>query len=222
MNRAQQVKQSQDKIGRQVAIGLTIFLFVICGAFSGQAIAAQQPGTDASVQAGQPPAVRAHDDSYIIGADDVLAIDVWKEPDLTRSVPVRLDGRISLPLVGELQAAGRTPSQLEHDILEKLRSYMTDPEVTVMVAQVNSKKFNILGQVSKPGTYALSLAPTVMDAIAAAGGFKDFAKQKGVYILRPNPDGTEQKIPFNYKSFIRGKNRSQNVKLEPHDTVIVP
>ena len=174
------------------------------------------------VQAAEEDIKKSHDNSYVIGNDDVLGINVWKDTDLSRSIPVRSDGKISLPLVGELQAAGRTPLQLEHEIALILKDYMTAPEVTVIVEQINSKKFNILGQVLKPGSYSLALATTVMDAIATAGGFRDFAKKEDVYILRELPDGTESHIRFNYKSFIKGKNPAQNIKLEPHDTVIVP
>jgi polysaccharide biosynthesis/export protein len=158
----------------------------------------------------------------VIGNDDHLAISVWKEPDLTRSIPVRSDGKISLPLVGEIQAAGRTPLQLEMDLSNRLRNYITVPEVTVIVEQINSKKYNILGQVGKPGTYSLTLSTTIMDAIGAAGGFKDFAKSKGVYVLRQNPDGTQSRLNFNYKDFIKGKNLAQNIKLQPQDIIIVP
>jgi len=161
-------------------------------------------------------------DDFVIGIDDVLAIDVWKEPDLSRKSQVRSDGKISLPLMGEVQAAGRTPLQLEQDIAGKLQNYLAKPKVTVMIEQVNSKKFNILGQVARPGAYPLSLAPTVMDAIATAGGLRDFAKQKNIYVLRHNPSGGESRINFNYKEFIKGVNPAQNVKLEPHDTVVVP
>jgi polysaccharide export outer membrane protein len=167
-----------------------------------------------------PSGNKPGDDTFVIGNDDVLAINVWKEPDFSRSISVRSDGKISLPLLGEVQAAGLTPLQLQHDLATKLRDYITKPEVTVMVEQINSKKFNILGQVTKPGAYSLALAPTIVDAIALAGGPKDFAKQKSIYILRQNPSGGQTRIAFNYKDFLKGKN--QNVKLEPHDTVVVP
>jgi len=163
-----------------------------------------------------------HDNGFIIGNDDRLAINVWKEPDLTKTIPVRSDGKISLPLVGEMQAAGRTPLQLEQEIAVKLKDFITEPEVTVIVEQINSQKFNILGQVSKPGSYSLVSAMTVLDAIAAAGGFRDFAKQKGVYILRKSAAGSETRIPFNYKDVIKGKNPEQNISLEPRDTIVVP
>jgi polysaccharide biosynthesis/export protein len=167
-------------------------------------------------------ATKAHDDSFVIGNDDVLAINVWKETEISRSIPVRSDGKISLPLVGELQAAGRTPLKLEQDIASRLKSYISEPEVTVIVQQINSQKFNIMGQVAKPGSYPLASASTVLDAIAAAGGFRDFAKQKSVYVLRQSPDGTQTRLPFNYKEVIKGKNPEQNVKLQAHDTVVVP
>jgi len=160
--------------------------------------------------------------SFIIGNDDVLVVHVWKEPDVSRTLPVRSDGRISLPLVGEVQAAGQTPVQLEEEIAGKLQKYITDPQVTVIVQEINSEKFNILGQVAKPGAYSLTRETTVLDAIASAGGFRDFAKQKAIYILRQKLGGGESRIPFNYKDVIKGKNAGQNIRLEPRDTVVVP
>ncbi len=166
--------------------------------------------------------IKLHDDTYVIGEADVLAISVWKEPDISRSIPVRSDGRISLPLAGEIQAAGQTPLKLETEIATKLKSYISDPEVTVIVQQINSQKFNILGQVSRPGSYPLTNATTVLDALALAGGFRDFAKQKSIYVLRQNSDGSEMRIPFNYKSVIKAKGSTQNIKLQPKDTIVVP
>jgi len=165
---------------------------------------------------------KAHDNSFVIGNDDRLAINVWKEPDLTRTIPVRSDGKISLPLAGELQASGFTPLQLEGAIAAKLKNYMTEPEVTVIVEQINSQKFNILGQVTRPGSFPLSSATTVLDAIATAGGFRDFAKQKSIYILRKSRSGEEIRLPFNYKEVIKGKNPGQNIRIEPSDTIVVP
>ena len=165
---------------------------------------------------------KAHDDTFVIGNDDVLAINVWNEKEISRSVPVRSDGRISLPLVGEVQAAGQTPLKLEVEIATKLKSFISEPEVTVIVQQINSQKFNILGMVNKPGSYVISNSATVLDAIALAGGFRDFAKQKNVYVLRQNPDGTQVRLPFNYKDVVKGKNAEQNVKLQPRDTIFVP
>ena len=178
---------------------------------------AQGPGSTA------PAPDKSHsNDAYLIGANDVLAINVWKEPDISRSVPVRSDGKISLPLAGELQASGQTPRQLEEEITKRLKSYISDPEVTVIVSESKSQKINILGMVARPGTYLLSGSTTVLDAISMVGGFKDFAKQKSIYILRPNADGTQKRFAFNYKEVIKGKSLEQNIRLLPGDTVIVP
>lgn len=161
-------------------------------------------------------------DSYVIGADDVLAINVWKQPDISRTLPVRSDGRISLPLIGEVQATGQTPLRLENTIKELLQPYLTQPEVTVIVQQINSQKINILGRVARPGSYPLSNPTTVLDAIALAGGCREFAKQKSIYVLRVGPDGAKSRIPFNYQDVIKGRNLDQNVKLQPRDTIVVP
>ena len=169
-----------------------------------------------------PTAMKPHDAAYVIGSSDVLAITVWKEPEISRSIPVRPDGKISLPLAGELQAAGRTPLQLEQDISGKLKAYITNPDVNVIVQQINSEKFNVLGRVAKPGSYLLASTTTVLDAIATAGGFQDFAKQKGIYILRSTPGGGQTRLAFNYKDVIKGKHPEQNTKLQPGDTVVVP
>jgi len=162
------------------------------------------------------------DSSYVIGTDDLLAINVWKEQEISRTVPVRSDGRISLPLVGELTAGGQTPLQLEQEITKRLQSYISEPEVTVIVQDSKSRKINILGMVVRPGSYLLTGSTTVLDAIAMAGGFKDFAKQKSIYVLRQGDNGSEQRLPFNYKDVIKGKNTEQNIRLQPRDTVVVP
>lgn len=164
-----------------------------------------------------------HDNHYVIGTDDVLSVSVWKEQDLTEpNLPVRLDGNISMPLIGEVHAAGQTPMQLEQEITTRLRAFLTQPEVNVMVVQMNSQKFNVMGRVLKPGSYKLSATTTVLDAIAQAGGFQDFAKQKSIYILRQDADGKETRIPFNYKSVIHGEHPEQNIHLEARDTIVVP
>ena len=210
---------------RSCPVGRVIAAFVLTGlCVSGVSLAQGKPAADAppSQAAQSDSATKPHDNTFVIGNDDVLAVSVWKEPDVSRSVPVRSDGKISLPLVGELQAAGRTPLSLERDIAGKLKNYISEPEVTVIVQQINSQKFNILGQVSKPGSYTLTNSATVLDAIALAGGFRDFAKQKSIYVLRQNADGTQARIPFNYKDVVKGKNPEQNIKLQPRDTIVVP
>jgi polysaccharide export outer membrane protein len=187
---------------------------------------AQAPSSAPAPPAGQGSeanSAKAHDDSFVIGNDDVLAINVWNEPNVSqKAIPVRSDGKISLPLVGEVQATGRTPLNLEQDIAARLKSYIADAEVTVMVQQINSQKYNVLGQVTRPGSYPLLNSQTVLDAIAIAGGFRDFAKQKSIYILRQNPDGTQSRLPFNYKNVVKGQDTAQNVKLQPRDTIVVP
>jgi len=204
---------------------LTFLLLLSIGipAQAGAAWARQTP-VDQKAAASQVQGPRGPhgDPSYVIGANDVLAINVWKEPDISRSVPVRSDGKISLPLVGELQASGQTPLQLEQQIAKRLQSYISEPEVTVIVTDSKSQKVNILGMVPRPGEYFLTSSTTVLDAIAMAGGFKDFAKQKSIYVLRQAPDGTQKRIPFNYKDVIKGKNADQNIRLQAGDTVVVP
>jgi len=160
-------------------------------------------------------------DNFIIGNEDVLAINVWKEPEISRAVPVRSDGKISLPLAGELQAAGKTPKQLEAEIGAGLKSYIAEPEVTVIVQEIRSQKFNILGHVQKPGSYVLVPPMTVVDAIAVAGGFRDFAKVKSIYVLRDD-GGKQVRLPFNYKQVIKGSHSGQNIQVQPRDTIVVP
>ena len=163
-----------------------------------------------------------HPDSYVIGIDDGLSINVWKEQELSRTVAVRPDGMITLPLVGEIKAVGLTPMQLRDQLVTALEKVMSDPQVTVIVTSINSMSFNMVGQVAKPGYYQLTRPMTILDAIALAGGFRDFAKQKKIYILRTAPDGTQEKIKFNYKEVIKGKNMAQNVPLLPGDTLVIP
>jgi polysaccharide biosynthesis/export protein len=213
------MKLSLRNLGRTLA--MPIWSLALAGSLQAQTPATAKPTGDADKPAAVAPAV-AHDDAYVIGPSDVLAINVWKEPDISRPVTVRSDGKISLPLVGELQAGGQTPKQLEQEIAKKLTSYISEPEVTVMVQETKSQRINILGQVARPGAYQLTSSMTVLDAIATAGGFKDFAKQKNIYILRQKPDGTQERLPFNYKDVIKGKNVEQNVRLEARDTVVVP
>lgn len=180
------------------------------------------PHDEASSQSTAKEAVPPSDDSYIIGPDDLLAINVWKEPEISRAIPVRSDGRISLPLVGEVQASGQTPRQLQEAIAKKLQSYISEPDVAVIVQEVRSHRFNVLGQVNHPGTFLLTNTTTVLDGIAVAGGFKDFAKQKSIYVLRQNSNGSQSRLPFNYKDVVKGKHIEQNIKLEARDTIVVP
>ncbi|MGB7554290.1 MAG: polysaccharide biosynthesis/export family protein [Candidatus Korobacteraceae bacterium] len=176
----------------------------------------------AALDAPAPRVANVRPDTYIIGSDDVLTVNVWKEPEMSKTVPVRPDGMISLPLLGEIKARGLTPVQLEDQISDLMKKIMSDPQVTVIVNQVNSLNFNIVGQVMKPGYFPLTRPLTVLDAIALCGGFRDFAKQKKIYVLRKTPDGKEERLKFNYKQVIKGQNMAQNIQLQPHDTVVVP
>jgi len=210
---------------RVFVVTMSIFASTALMAQSGTEPSTPSAGSPAATQSAQnveASAAKAHDNSFVIGNDDVLAINVWKEPDVSRSIPVRSDGKISLPLVGEVQATGRTPLKLEEEIAARLKNYIAEPEVTVIVQQINSQKFNILGMVNKPGSYVISNSATVLDAIALAGGFRDFAKQKSIYILRQDADGSQTRLPFNYKEVVKGKNSGQNIKLQPRDTIVVP
>src|SRR5271167_3365737 len=180
---------------------------------TGQPLAADTP----------PPKVAdIHPDTYVIGTEDILAINVWREPEVSKVVPVRPDGFISLPLVGEIKATGLTPTQLQDQISNSLKKVMSDPQVTVIVSEVHSLAFNVVGQVLKPGYYPLTRRMTVLDAIALSGGFQPFAKQKKVYVLRTAANGSQVRLPFNYKNVVKGKNADQNIELQPRDTVVVP
>jgi len=162
------------------------------------------------------------DDAFIIGVDDVLSISVWKEPEISKIVSVRPDRLISLPLIGEVLAAGQTPRQVETEIAAKLKDFVTEPEVTVIVQEIKSQKFNILGMVMHTGAYPLTRPTNVLDAIALAGGFRDFARQKDVYILRSDAAGKQVRLSFNYRNVIRGRSPQQNVELRSSDTIVVP
>lgn len=159
---------------------------------------------------------------YVIGPDDVLAINVWKENEISQEVPVRPDGKVSLPLIGDVQASGLTPQGLQQSIRARLASYLVNPTVTVMVREARSHRFNVVGEVQHPGSYVLGQPLTVLDALATAGGFRDFAKTGSIYVLRLHGEGNHERLAFNYKQVISGRNLGQNISLRPGDTVVVP
>ena len=161
------------------------------------------------------------DPNYVIGPQDVLDISVWKEPELTRPVPVRPDGRISMPLLNDVQAAGKTPLQLAADITAGLKKFVTDPQVTVIVTTINSQRVFILGEVNRAGAYPLLPNMTVLQALSSAGGFTIYANLKKIYLLRVE-DGKQVKHPFNYKDVLAGKAADQNVFVKAGDTIVVP
>jgi polysaccharide biosynthesis/export protein len=190
-------------------------------------VSAQQDAVTGSTKPAPAPAAQkaapkpaTADPNYVIGPQDVLDISVWKEPEVSRSVPVRPDGKISLPLLNDVQAVGLTPSQLITQITTGLSKFMTNPEVTVIVTQINSRHVYILGEVNRPGGYDLLPDMTVLQAISNAGGLTQFANGKRIYVLRP--DGAKQdKLFFNYKEVLDGKHPEQNIMLKQGDTVVV-
>ena len=168
-----------------------------------------------------PPKSATDDPEYIIGADDGLDISVWKEPEISRRVPVRSDGKISIPLLNDIQAAGLTPMQLQAQITEKLRKFLTEPQVTVTVLATNSRRVYIMGEVGRPGPIALLAKMTVLQAITTAGGLGQFANGSKIRILR-NDNGKQTVFSFNYKEVLNGRNPEQNIILKPGDSIVVP
>src|SRR6202041_2542810 len=144
------------------------------------------------------------DPNYVIGAQDVLDVSVWKEPEVSRIVPVRPGGKISLPLLNDVQAAGLTPAQLAAQVTESLKKYVTSPQVTVIVTTINSQRGTILGEVTRPGAFPLLPGMSVLQALSSAGGFTQFAKVKSIFVRRIE-NGKEAKFPFNYREVIGGK-----------------
>lgn len=162
----------------------------------------------------------AASNDYVIGADDTLHISVWKEPDLSETLPVRPDGKISMPLLNDVPAAGLTPLQLKESITEMLKKYIADPRVTVVVTAMNSRRIFVSGEVAHTGPMVLLPHMTMLQALSQAG-FTQFANVKGIYLLRTE-NGKQEKISFNYKEVIKGNHPEQNIVLKPGDTLVVP
>ena len=201
---------------RQIALAMALMLGTRVWA---QGAAPAQPAHDsASVQTAGGAAQVAPD--YVIGPDDVLHIAVWKESDLTATLPVRPDGKISLPLLDDVQASGLTPKQLADSITERLKKYIADPRVTVVVNQINSKRVYLVGEVTHTGPMPMLANMTVLQAISSAG-LTQFANTKGIYVLRTE-NGKQQKMPVNYKKLVKGEQIEQNYLLKPGDTIVVP
>jgi polysaccharide export outer membrane protein len=158
---------------------------------------------------------------YVVGEADVLNVNVWKEPEVSHTVVVRTDGNISLPLINEVKVSGLTPLQIQEVIAERLKGFFNNPQVTVTVTDIRSKRAFITGEVSRPGGYSLNAQTTVLQLIAQAGGFTPFAKRDSIVVLR-NEDGKSQKLKFKYKEVVKGKNTEQDIALHPGDTVVVP
>jgi len=199
---------------------LILFVTMPARGQEGDSKQAAKPETSAaSIPTQKAPATS--DPNYIIGAQDVLDISVWKEAELTRSVPVRPDGKISMPLLNDVQAAGLTPTQLAALITERLKKFVTNPQVTVIVTAINSQRVYLLGEVSRPGAYPILPGMTILQGLSSAGGFTQFAKMKSIYLLR-EVGGKQEKYSFNYKDVIHGHHVEQNLILKAGDTIVVP
>ncbi|HEY8996934.1 MAG TPA: polysaccharide biosynthesis/export family protein [Edaphobacter sp.] len=218
----------QRKADKMLRLGVgTLLAASLCVAAAAQAPASQIPASSnpanqtapAATPPSAPTGAGVDAEHYVIGAEDNLQITVWKEPTLSGSVPVRPDGRISLVLVGDMQAAGRTPMQLADDITVKLKKYIQDPNVSVVVMSVNSQKIFLVGEVGKVGPVMMTAGMTALQAISAGGGLTPYANAKKIYILR-SEGGKQQKIPFNYKAVLKGD--VQGPELKPGDTIVVP
>jgi len=197
-----------------VVISTTLILGVAALA---QNSSGKEPAKDSSPSKQPVPQANA---TYTIGPEDTLYVNVWKEPDLTATLPVRADGMISLPLLNDVQAAGLTPMQLAASLTDKLKKYVTDPRVTVTVTQMNSQRVYVTGEVSHSGAMPLTPDMTVLQALSSAG-FTQFANTKGIYVLRAE-NGQQKKFPVNYKKLIKGEEPSSNILLKPGDTIVVP
>src|SRR5258708_4268635 len=202
---------------------LGVQLLLSAGLGSGMVAQANSSANSANKdkpEAVQTGAAAASSADYVIGADDTLHISVWKEPDLTATLPVRPDGKISMPLLNDVPAAGLTPLQLKASITEKLKKFIADPRVTVVVTAMNSQRVFVSGEVQHTGPMTLLPHMTMLQALSHAG-FTQFANVKGIYLLR-TVNGKQQKLPFNYKEVIKGNHPEQNIELKPGDTVVVP
>lgn len=180
----------------------------------------EQKGADAR-NSGASAHAATTDPDYRIGPQDVITVNVWKEPDISRVVPVRPDGKISIPLLNDVLAAGLTPMQLANAITEGLKKYMNGPQVTVIVTEINSRRVYVLGQVGRQGTFPLLPNMTVLQLLSSCGGFTEFANSKKIYILRTVGD-KQVKIFFNYKDVVSGRKPGDDIALQPGDTLVVP
>jgi polysaccharide export outer membrane protein len=180
-----------------------------------------QSATKPSASESTKPITQGVDADYKIGPQDVLRIDVWKETEITRTVPVRPDGKISLPLLNDVQAAGLTPAQLTEVITTGLKKFINNPQVNVSVTEINSRRVYVTGEVAHAGAFPLLPNMTVLQALSSGGGFTQFARVKKIYVLRTE-DGKPVKHPFNYKDAVDGKNPEQNLILQPGDVIVVP
>ena len=199
-----------------VSVALLTGLVLVGSAGAQQAAVKSAPAPGAAPPVGVPVA-----SDYVIGAEDVLQVSIWKNEAMSRTLPVRPDGKISLPLLHDIQAAGLTPLQLRDKIAAALGEFMPNPEVSVTVMEVKSYRVSVLGEVQKPGVLQLKAPTTVMEALALAGGFKDFASPSKIIIFRKDGSGQTQRLRFNYNRAI-GNGGEENVSLKSGDVVVVP
>src|SRR5215469_9607191 len=203
----------------RVVIYLCTTLFAV-GLSAQSNLSSNADKRDTTVNTASPAKSAENSPDYVIGADDTLHISVWKEPDLSETLPVRPDGKISMPLLNDITAAGLTPLQLRDEITEKLKKYVADPRVTVVVTGMNSRRVFVTGEVLHTGPMTLLPHMTMLQALAQAG-FTQFANPKAIYLLR-NQNGKQVKLPFNYKEVVKGNRPEQNIELKPGDTIVVP
>jgi polysaccharide biosynthesis/export protein len=206
------------------AAGLAAIVVSLGAALPARAQAPVQTPAGTARPGAQAPAGPVADvpPEYVIGPQDVLGINFWRDTDMTGDVTVRPDGRITLPLIGDVTAAGLTPEQLKAVIQKGAAKLIEDPTITVIVRQINSRKVFITGQVATPGAHVLTGPLTVMQLISLAGGLTEYAKKKEITVMRTEPTGKQTVLPFNYSDVSRGKNLAQNIVLKPGDTVVVP
>lgn len=197
-------------------------LLVLCVAFPASAQSVRS--TNGKPVSPPPPATTPAPPDYVIGPDDVLAVSFWRDKDLSSDVVVRPDGKVSLLLINDIQAAGLTPEQLRLSVTAAAARFVEDPTVTVVVKQINSRKVYVVGQVAKPGTYPLGGPMTLVQLIALAGGLSEFADRENIVILRAErkADGEPMSLRVNYDDLIKRRNLKQNIELKPGDTVMVP
>jgi polysaccharide export outer membrane protein len=207
-----------------ISVACAMPAFAQAPAPQNQAPAPQKPAAPAPA-APQPAVVRPPDvavpGNYVIGTDDLLGIVYWRDKEMSTDARVRPDGRISLPLINEVHAAGLTPEELQKKITEESKKFMEDASITIVVREINSHKVFITGEVNKPGPYSITSATTVMQLISLAGGLREYANSKNIMIMRKEGD-KQTSFKFNYKEVAAGKNLKQNVDLKPGDTVVVP
>ena len=225
-----------EKLLERTALGVLLACACVTQAIAGQEqsskpsskspLAAAAAGAAAS-GAARTPAPLANNDPradgaapFQIGPEDILDISVWKNPELSRTVPVRPDGKVSLPLVNDIQAAGLTPATLREQVTERLAEFIPTPEVSVMVREVHSRKVAVVGAVKTPGRFELKSPMTVLEVIALAQGFTDFASRDRIVVLRQN-GSTTTRVPFNYRKIAEGVDQD-NFFVKPGDVVVVP